>query len=117
MRAVRALRLLPHRCPDHPGGEKAAMSRTRKNRLAPILLALVCMVPYALAQQVTVHHAQGETTLEQNPATVFSYDYAAIDTLHTLGVDVDGAPPLAGAAPSWLPSGLVNIGSLFEPDY
>lgn len=93
------------------------MSRSLKSRLAPALLAVALLLPLAFAQQVTVQHAQGETTLEKNPALVFSYDYASIDTLHTLGIEVDGAPPLAGAAPSWLPANLINIGSLFEPDY
>lgn len=81
------------------------------------LLTAICVLPFAFAQQVTVPHAQGETTVTVNPDVVFSYDYAAIDTLHTLGIEVDGAPPLAGTAPSWLPAGLTNIGSLFEPDY
>ena len=71
----------------------------------------------AAAQQLTVQHAQGETTLEANPEVVFSFDYAAIDTLVNLGVEVDGAPPLTGTAPEWLPEGMLNIGSLFEPDY
>lgn len=93
------------------------MSLSYKQRLSAVLLAVICASPFAFSQQVTVQHAQGETTLEQNPSLVFSYDYAAIDTLHTLGVEVDGAPPLAGAAPSWLPAELINIGSLFEPDY
>ncbi len=93
------------------------MSLSYKHRLFAVLAAVIWASPFAFSQQVTVQHAQGETTLEQNPSLVFSYDYAAIDTLHTLGVEVDGAPPLAGAAPSWLPAELINIGSLFEPDY
>lgn len=83
----------------------------------PAGLAVTLGAGLAFAQEVTVNHAQGETTLEVNPEVVFSYDYASIDTLTTLGAEVDGAPPLAGASPSWLPDGLVNIGSLFEPDY
>ena len=71
----------------------------------------------AVAQQVSVSHAQGETTVDVDPEVVFSYDFAAIDTLHTLGIEVDGAPPLAGTAPSWLPVDPISIGSLFEPDY
>jgi iron complex transport system substrate-binding protein len=71
----------------------------------------------AIAQQVTVSHVQGETTVDVAPEKVFSYDFASIDTLHSLGVDVDGAPPLAGDAPEWLPADLINIGTLFEPDY
>ncbi len=93
------------------------MSRTPITRLAAMLLTLALLTAVAFAQQVTVQHAQGETEVPLNPAVVFSYDYAAIDTLHTLGIEVDGAPPLAGAAPSWLPANLINIGSLFEPDY
>lgn len=87
------------------------------NRVVTVLAALALLAATALAQQVTVQHAQGHTTVGLSPTRVFSYDYAAIDTLHTLGIEVDGAPPLAGAAPSWLPADLVNIGSLFEPDY
>lgn len=83
----------------------------------PAGLAVTLGAGLAFAQEVTVNHAQGETTVEANPEVVFSYDYASIDTLTTLGAEVDGAPPLAGASPSWLPDGLVNIGSLFEPDY
>lgn len=86
-------------------------------RLLPLLVALGAMLSLAAAQQVTIKHAQGETKVNQNPAKVFSFDYAAIDTLHTLGIEVDGAPPLAGPQPAWLPANPTNIGSLFEPDY
>lgn len=82
-----------------------------------VMAALFLSTGTALSQQLTVTHAQGETTLQANPEVVFSFDYAAVDTLSSLGIEVDGAPPLAGAAPSWLPSGLINIGSLFEPDF
>lgn len=87
----------------------------RRIGLAAATIALITGT--AAAQQLTVQHAQGETTLEVNPEVVFSFDYAAIDTLVSLGVEVDGAPPLAGTAPVWLPEGMLNIGSLFEPDY
>ena len=83
-------------------------------------IALASLLPLAaagFAQEITVTHAQGETVLPVNPEVVFSYDFAAIDTLTTLGVEVDGAPTLNGTAPDWLPEGLLNIGSLFEPDY
>ncbi len=92
-----------------------ATSITRKLAAAALTLAIGAGI--ASAQQVTVQHAQGEATVDVNPAVVFSFDYATIDTLNTLGVEVHGAPPLAGAAPAWLPEGLINIGSLFEPDY
>ncbi len=87
----------------------------RKASLASLAVALSAGL--AAAQQISVNHVQGETKLDTNPELVFSFDYAAIDTLVNLGVEVQGAPPLAGAQPDWLPQGLTNIGSLFEPDY
>lgn len=86
-------------------------------RFARTALLAAALPTAALAQQVTVQHAQGETTVPVKPELVFSFDYAAIDTLTALGIDVHGAPPLAGVQPDWLPGGLINIGSLFEPDY
>lgn len=93
------------------------MTRSNFRRFATAALTAATITGAAMAQQVTVTHSQGETTVESNPEVVFSFDYAAIDTLMNLGVEVQGAPPLAGAAPAWLPAGLQNIGSLFEPDY
>lgn len=86
-------------------------------RLARTTLLSVTLPAAAFAQEVTVQHAQGETTVPLSPELVFSFDYAAIDTLTALGIRVDGAPPLAGVQPQWLPKGMANIGSLFEPDY
>lgn len=72
----------------------------------------------AVAQDVTVTHPQGETTISGVPETVFVIDWAAFDNLTALGVEVDGAP--GSNAPSYLadslPADLVNVGSLFEPD-
>jgi len=86
-------------------------------RIAIAALTVFTLTGTVGAQQLSVEHAQGTTTVDANPEVVFSYDYASIDTLATLGVEVHGAPPLAGAAPDWLPSDLINVGSLFEPDY
>jgi len=86
-------------------------------KLAATLLAGVLIAGSATAQEVTVEHAQGTTSVPVNPAVVFSYDYASIDTLTSLGVTVTGAPPLSGRSPSWVPEGMIDIGSLFEPDY
>lgn len=80
-------------------------------------LAAVILSSTVLAQEVTVEHAQGTTEVPVSPGKVFSYDYATIDTLTALGIEVQGAPPLAGRVPSWLPEGMLDIGSLFEPDY
>ncbi|WP_245958446.1 siderophore ABC transporter substrate-binding protein [Pelagibacterium sediminicola] len=73
----------------------------------------------AMAQDVTITHPQGETTINGVPEKVFVIDWAAFDNLTALGVEVAGAP--GSNAPGYLagsiPSGLVNVGSLFEPDF
>lgn len=68
--------------------------------------------------EVTVTHAQGETTVPVNPDVVLSFDYASIDTLQALGVTVDGMPPLElSGETTYADENTLNIGSLFEPDY
>lgn len=73
----------------------------------------------ASAQDVTVSHPQGETTISGVPETVFVLDWAAFDNLTALGVEVDGAP--GSNIPSYLADSmdddLAAIGSLFEPDF
>nr|CAD6429110.1 iron ABC transporter substrate-binding protein [Rhizobium sp. Q54] len=75
-------------------------------------------VPSAAAE-IVVKHSKGETTLPETPKTVLVFDMASLDTLHTLGVEVDGVP--GGAKPDYLSKyaggDVLNIGSLFEPDY
>lgn len=83
------------------------------------LAAALALAPAAIAQDITVSHAQGDTTLTQNPETVYVYDYAALDLLDALGIDVDGVP--ATNMPPYLSEysngGYAKIGSIFEPDY
>lgn len=85
--------------------------------LPAIALSLV-LAAGAQAQDVTIAHAQGETTIAGVPEKVFVVDWAAFDNLTTLGVEVDGVP--GSNAPGYLAdrvSGdLVAVGSLFEPD-
>ncbi len=84
---------------------------------AATIVALLSVGAAALAQEVSVTHAKGETSVPLNPDKVFSFDYGSIDTLYQLGVTVDGAPPPTSTPPSWAPQDAINIGSLFEPDY
>ncbi|MFI7615785.1 siderophore ABC transporter substrate-binding protein [Nonomuraea terrae] len=72
------------------------------------------------AQQVTVEHAQGSTTVTANPQKVVVFDTSALLNLHDLGIPVVGVPELTD-----LPEHLAKyagdeytkVGSLFEPDY
>ena len=91
-------------------------------RTATAALALgvsLALTAGASAQDITVTHPQGETTIAGVPEKVFTIDWAAFDNLNALGVDVAGAP--GSNAPGYLADfvsdDLVNIGSLFEPDF
>lgn len=85
---------------------------------AVALTLLTLLLSVSLAQEITVHHAQGETVVPLHPEKVFSFDYAAIDTLQALGVKVEGMPPLELTGPTaYASDDTINIGSLFEPDY
>lgn len=73
----------------------------------------------ASAQDKVIIHAQGETTISGVPAKVLTSDWAAFDNLHALGVPVAGVP--ASNAPGYLKdfvaADVIQIGSLFEPDF
>lgn len=73
----------------------------------------------AVAQEIRVRHAQGETVLPARPAKVFTFDLAALDTLDALGVAVAGVP--GSNIPDYLAryrdDAHLKIGSLFEPDF
>ena len=90
-------------------------------RLAAILLlmGIAIMSGPAVAQEIRVQHAQGETVLPRRPATVFTFDLAALDTLDALRVDVAGVP--GSNIPDYLGryrgDAYLKIGSLFEPDF
>src|SRR3712207_4655068 len=46
----------------------------------------------AAPEEITVTHAQGETTVPVNPERVLTFDFAALTTLDALDVDVWGLP-------------------------
>ncbi len=84
-----------------------------------LLAAALSLAPAALGEEITVTHAQGETTLQTNPETVYVFDYATLDTLDALGVEVAGVP--STNMPPYLDKynsdDYAKVGSFFEPDY
>ena len=89
--------------------------------LAAILLlaGLAATTAPAVAQEIRVRHAQGETVLPARPTKVFTFDLAALDTLDAFGVEVAGVP--GSNIPDYLAryrnDAHLKIGSLFEPDF
>ncbi|MGY2076847.1 siderophore ABC transporter substrate-binding protein [Blastococcus sp. SYSU DS0828] len=69
--------------------------------------------------EVTVTHAQGETTVPVDPETVVVFDLGSLATLDSLGVEVDGVPEAAypESLSQYGGDEYAKVGSLFEPDY
>lgn len=93
------------------------MGSVARHVLAGVGLASA-MALSAGAQEITIQHRQGEVTLPAPPEKVLVMDWAIIDTLDAMGVEVDGVP--GSNAPDYL-SGYegddyLKVGSLFEPD-
>lgn len=87
--------------------------------LAAIAAGALAMTSSVTAQDITVTHAQGETVLPGTPANVATFDFATIDTLDALGVEIKGVP--ASNLPEYLAKygadSYARIGTIFEPDY
>lgn len=95
------------------------MTRTPAVFAAVLAGALSFTALAAVAQDKTIAHAQGETTISGVPAKVLVQDWAVFDNLHALGVTVAGTP--ASNVPSYLaefaPADAIKLGSLAEPDF
>ncbi|MCD7060801.1 siderophore ABC transporter substrate-binding protein [Pelagibacterium xiamenense] len=95
------------------------MTRTSLISIPAVFAAALALTAGALAQDITVTHAQGDTTLDGVPEKVFSYDIASVDTLEALGISVDGVPDanFPDHLSAYESGDVLKIGSLFEPDY
>ena len=82
-------------------------------------LALGSLTASAQAQDLTIQHAKGETTVPRKPRKVLAFDMASLDTLNALGVEVSGVP--TARFPEYLAKygsdQYEKVGTLFEPDY
>ncbi|HWK67687.1 MAG TPA: siderophore ABC transporter substrate-binding protein [Rhizobiaceae bacterium] len=92
-----------------------------RRRIFGATIAVVAMlgVPAAaLADEIRIDHAKGQTVLPENPKKVIVFDLASIDTLDALGVEIAGVPN--GKFPAHLAKyggdAFAKVGSLFEPD-
>jgi iron complex transport system substrate-binding protein len=99
-----------------PGGFRPASAQDGEQS-TPVAFGAT---PSADGSEITVTHAQGETTVPVNPATVIAFDMASVDTLTTLGVAIAGLPkgtPFSGMFEQFNDDAYENVGTLFEPDY
>lgn len=83
------------------------------------VVALAMPLTHLNAQELVVAHPQGETVLTGVPQKVLVQDWATFDNLAALGIDVAGVP--SSNTPHYLsdavPADVIQIGSLFEPDF
>ncbi|MCF7645302.1 siderophore ABC transporter substrate-binding protein [Bacillus subtilis] len=86
---------------------------------ASIAAGAILFAGAALAGEVTVKHAQGETKLPDVPQKVITFDLSSLDTLDTLGVKVTGVPAIKmqDYLSKYAADDYIKVGTLFEPDY
>lgn len=86
---------------------------------ASIAAGAILFAGAALAGEVTVKHAQGETKLPAVPQKVITFDLSSLDTLDTLGVKVSGVPTikLQDHLNKYATDDYIKVGTLFEPDF
>jgi iron complex transport system substrate-binding protein len=72
-----------------------------------------------MSAEITVGHAQGQTVLRGVPKTVLVLDFAALETLDALGIEVRGVPStlIPAHLSKYKDAKYIKIGTLFEPDY
>ncbi|ADO76338.1 siderophore ABC transporter substrate-binding protein [Halanaerobium praevalens] len=92
-----------------------------KNKLLILVLVLISVLGSVGvgAAEIKVEHLLGETKLEENPAQVIAFDYASINSLAELGVEVAGLPKssLPAVLADYQSDQYVDIGTLFEPNF
>lgn len=89
--------------------------------MKPVVAAsLLALLPTGLlAADVTIETAAGPVAVPANPEKIVALDFAAVDALSALGVELAGVPSIA-ATPGFLADaveGVPTVGTLFEPDF
>lgn len=76
-------------------------------------------VVFAADETVTVTHELGTAVVKKNPQKVIVFDYATLDSLDQMGVEILGLPK--SNMPQYLEKfaadKYINVGTLFEPNY
>ncbi|WP_058484918.1 siderophore ABC transporter substrate-binding protein [Defluviitalea phaphyphila] len=70
-------------------------------------------------ETITINHKLGEVVVNKNPKNIVVFDYATIDVLDELGIEVKGLPK--SNIPAYLEKfnddKYVDVGTLFEPNF
>ncbi|GGE48697.1 iron ABC transporter substrate-binding protein [Agaricicola taiwanensis] len=99
---------------------QTGLVRSRLHALAAAaIIASAALFTPAQAAEIAVKHAQGETTLPDRPVKVVTFDYATLETLDAIGVEVAGVPGsnTPGSLAKYADAKYAKVGTIFEPDY
>lgn len=92
-----------------------------KNKLVILVLVVIAVLGSVGvgAETIEVEHLLGKIKLEEKPAKVIAFDYAAINSLAELGIEVTGLPKssLPAVLAHYQSDKYVDIGTLFEPNF
>lgn len=84
-----------------------------------VMMALVLGTVSVGAAEIKVEHLLGETKLAETPEKIVAFDYAAINSLAELGIEIAGLPK--SSIPSFMDQynsdQYEDIGTLFEPNF
>jgi iron complex transport system substrate-binding protein len=69
--------------------------------------------------EITLTHKLGEATVQKNPQKVVVFDYATLDTLDAMGIEVIGLPKsnIPEFLTKYKDEKYEDVGTLFEPNY
>ena len=94
------------------------LTKKAASHLLFALVVLLALSSLAFAETVTVTHNLGTATVVKNPEKVVVFDYAILDSLDQMGVEILGLPksnipefPKKFEAPKY-----INVGTLLEPN-
>lgn len=86
---------------------------------ASIAVGAMLLTGAALADEIIIKHAKGETKLPDVPHKIITFDLSSLDTLDALGVKVMGVPTVKKQdyLTKYDADDYIKVGTLFEPDY
>ncbi|MFK4824616.1 siderophore ABC transporter substrate-binding protein [Paenochrobactrum sp. BZR 588] len=92
---------------------------TRLSTLFGAAIVAMSLGAAAQAEEITIKHVQGETSVPVKPAKTITFDLATLDNLDRLGVDIVGLPTanLPKYLSKYSADSYAKVGTLFEPDY
>lgn len=94
------------------------------NTILTTLLSILVIIGFsyrvfAKEEKITITHQLGSAVVSKNPKTIVVFDYATLDSLDQMGIEITGLPK--SSLPKYLEKykdrKYVDVGTLFEPNF